>query len=105
MSEWGAKLDLETMDSDFISIRSLFVSSSISKMYQLVKHSPTKVSKLLGLNYSAYHTKLLDPSKFCEIHINTLAYAIQINPVIIHDLIQNEIEQKVIANYEKYLLK
>lgn len=102
MGEWNIKIDLEEMDSDFVSIRSLFISASISKMYQLVKQSPTKIARLLGLNYEAYHDKLLNPEKFTELHINTLSYAIQIDPVIIHNIIQREIRYKVEIKIKKF---
>jgi len=100
MAEWGKLKQLETLDADFISVRSLFLSGSITKMYQLIKQSPTKIAKLLGLNYSSYHSKLVDPEKFTEFHVNLLAYAIQIDPAIIHEIIQKEIQEKVEMRYK-----
>jgi len=102
MATWKESIELEKMDPDFLSIRSIFISDSISNMYQLVKHSPTKISKLLGLNYDAYHTKLVNPEKFSVLHINVLAYAIQIDPEIIHNIIQKETEHKVLEKIKKY---
>ena len=102
MAEWIGNIDLDGMDPDFISIRSLFLSGSISKMYQLVKHSPTKVSKLLGLNYDAYHTKLVQPEKFSILHINVLAYAVKIDPMIIFEIIQKETSSRVREKYQKF---
>lgn len=102
MSIWKEDIELDKMDPDFLSIRSMFVSGSISTMYQLVSYSPTKVSKLLGLNYSAYHTKLVNPEQFSVLHINVLAYAIQIDPNIIHDLIQNQIIEKIQEKLKKF---
>ena len=102
MAEWNGTLDIECMDPDFISIRSLFLSGAITKMYQLVKHSPTKVSKLLGLNYDAYHTKLVHPEKFSILNINVLAYAIYIDPVIIYEIIQKETSSRILDKYNKF---
>jgi hypothetical protein len=102
MANWKESIELEKMDPDFLSIRSIFISGSLSSMYQLVKHSPTKVSKLLGLNYDAYHTKLVNPEKFSVLHINVLAYAIQIDPTVIYDIIQKEAEQKILEKIKKY---
>ncbi|WP_443938804.1 hypothetical protein [Pedobacter sp. MW01-1-1] len=102
MEHWKENLDLENMDPDFLSIRSMFISGSLKNMYQLVKHSPTKISKLLGLNYDAYHTKLLNPEKFSLLHINILAFALHINPNIINTLIQKQIEPKVIEKIDKF---
>ncbi|WP_316848922.1 hypothetical protein [Pedobacter agri] len=103
MADWEIDFDTQRMDPDFFSIRSMFLSGSISKMYQLVKHSPTKISKLLGLNYDAYHTKLTNPEKFNVLHINLLAYAIQIDPVIISNIIQEEIKNKTLEKYNHYI--
>ena len=102
MAEWKGKIDVDNMDADFISIRSLFLTGSISKMYQLVKQSPTKVSKLLGLNYEAYHTKLVHPEKFSVLHINVLAYAIKIDPTIIYEIIQKETTVTVSDKFHKF---
>lgn len=102
MANWRGDFDIDKLDPDFFSIRSMFMSGSISKMYQLVKHSPTKISKLLGLNYDAYHTKLLSPERFSLLQINLLAYAIQIDPSMIHEIIQKEIEVKVLEKYKKF---
>ncbi|MDQ0640183.1 hypothetical protein QF042_003748 [Pedobacter sp. W3I1] len=102
MTIWKENIELDKMDPDFLSIRSMFVSGSIATMYQLVSYSPTKVSKLLGLNYSAYHSKLVNPGQFSVLHINVLAYAIQIDPNIIHDIIQNQIEEKIQEKMKKF---
>jgi hypothetical protein len=102
MANWKESIELDKMDPDFLSIRSMFVSGSISTMYQLVNHSPTKVSKLLGLNYSAYHTKLVNPGQFSILHINVLAYAIQIDPNIINEIIQKQIEIKTLEKIKKF---
>jgi len=96
MDVWNNNENLDDLDKDFLSIRSLFLSGSIPNMYKLVKHSPTKVAKLLGLNYSSYHSKLVDPEKFTLFHINVLAFAVRIDPNVIHDIIQKQIQEKVI---------
>ena len=97
MANWNiSKADNEIpIDPNFEDIQTLFLSGKISKMYQLVKRSPTKVAKLLGINYEAYHNKLSNPEKFTVFHINTMAYAFRIDPNIIHDVIQKEIQDKV----------
>ncbi|WP_412467476.1 hypothetical protein [Pedobacter sp. KLB.chiD] len=102
MTIWKESIELDKMDPDFISIRSMFISGSISTMYQLVNYSPTKVSKLLGLNYSAYHTKLVNPEQFSILHLNVLAYAIQIDPNIIQNIIQQQIEDKILDKFKKF---
>jgi len=102
MADWKENIDLEQMDPDFLSIRSIFISGSISNMYQLVKHSPTKISRLLGLNYDAYHTKLLNPEKFSILHVNVLAYAIQVDPIVIQEIIQKETRSKVLEKFKRF---
>lgn len=102
MAAWKEDFNLEDMDPDFLSIRSMFISGSLRNMYQLVKHSPTKISRLLGLNYDAYHTKLQNPEKFNVFHINILAYAIKVDPNLIYDLIQKQIEVQVAEKADKF---
>jgi len=102
MANWEKNVELEGMDPDFLSIRSIFISGSMSNMYQLVNYSPTKISKLLGLNYDAYHTKLANPEKFSVLHINILSYVLQIDPTIINDIIQKEIKDKVLEKIKKF---
>ncbi|WP_231426441.1 hypothetical protein [Pedobacter sp. Leaf250] len=93
---------LEDLDADFLAIRSLLLSGSIKSMYKLVTLSPTKIARLLGLNYASYHSKLVNPEKFTEFHINILAYAIHIDPNVIHNVIQHQIQLKVIERVEKF---
>lgn len=99
MAEWSNLANTDTLDADFLSVRSLFLSGSVTTMYKLVKQSPTKIAKLLGLNYSSYHSKLVDPEKFTVFHINLLAYALKIDPSIIHNVIQKEIQDKVKSRF------
>lgn len=102
MANWKENVDLKNLDPDFLSIRSIFISGSMTNMYQLVNHSPTKISRLLGLNYDAYHTKLANPEKFTVLHINVLSYVLQLDPIIIHNVIQSEIETKVLEKIKKF---
>lgn len=97
MSNWEIFKEEKSdfLDSNFEDIQSLFLSDKIKNMYQLVKRSPTKIAKLLGINYEAYHVKLLNPEKFTVFQINVMAYAFQIDPNIIHNIIQKEIAVKV----------
>ncbi|MDB5141070.1 MAG: hypothetical protein JWR12_2986 [Mucilaginibacter sp.] len=104
MANWDNLKDEITynIDSNFEDIQLLFLSGKITKMYQLVKRSPTKVSKLLGINYEAYHSKLQNPEKFTLFHINVMAYAFRIDPDIINNIIQKEISNKVKAKVKKF---
>ncbi|KHJ37918.1 hypothetical protein PBAC_19300 [Pedobacter glucosidilyticus] len=102
MSEWDEKYDLEELSPEFLAIRSLFLTGHIKKMSQLEKQSPTKIASLLKLQYNSYHEKLQNPELFSEFHINLLAYACKINPLIIHDIIQAETKSKVKQAYVNY---
>jgi len=104
MANWDILKDeyANNLDPNFEDIQSLFLSGKINKMYQLVKRSPTKVSKLLGINYEAYHSKLQNPEKFTIFHINVMAYAFRIDPDIIHNVIQKEIKDKVKVRVKKF---
>lgn len=90
------------IDPKFEDIQSLFLAGKIKNLYQLVKRSPTRIADLLGINYDSYHAKLLNPDKFTTLHINTMAYAFQIDPNIIHDIIQYEIADKVKLKIDKF---
>ncbi len=102
MAEWTEEYDLDGLDSDFLAIRSLFVSGHIKKMKQLEKQSPTKIASLLGLNYNSYHEKLKFPESFTAYHINLLAFSCRLDPNIIHNVIQAEIKTRVQAANKKY---
>jgi hypothetical protein len=101
MAEWGFE-NITFIDSKFEDIHILFLSGKITTMYQLVSRSPTKVAKLLGINYDSYHSKLKNPENFTEYHINTLAYAFKIDPDLIHNIIQKEIREKVVAKVAEF---
>jgi len=95
MGNWNLPNDEHSFDPNFEDIQTLFLSGRITTMYQLVKRSPTKIAKLLGVNYEAYHNKLSNPEKFTEFQINLMALAFRIDPDIIHNVIQKEIVGKV----------
>lgn len=107
MANWDIFNDNNThpIDPKFEDIQTLFLSGRITSMYQLVKRSPTKVAKLLGINYESYHHKLSNPENFTEYHINLMAYAFRIDPNIIHDVIQKQIIEKVKIKLELFLEK
>jgi hypothetical protein len=104
MAEWKFNKDetIKELDADFDNIQNLFLSGKVSKLYQLVERSPTKIAVLLGLNYGSYIDKLQNPERFSTLHINTIAFAIKIDPNIIHDIIQSEIHEKVEAKINKF---
>jgi hypothetical protein len=103
MAEWHPEKDKYIMlDEDFDNLHNFFLSGKATKMYQLVKKSPTKVAKLLGLNYGSYIAKLRNPEKFTVMHINLLAYAINIDPDKIHNIIQKELTVQIEGLFEKF---
>jgi len=104
MADWNFKNE-DGIDTEFENIQLLFLSGKVKHMYELLERSPTKIASLLGLNYNSYHDKLRNPEKFTSLHINTIAYAIRINPDIIHNVIQKEILEQVIQKFEKYKSK
>lgn len=105
MAEWKKVDTEENMEAAFISIRSMFLTGSVKKMYQLIDHNPTKLSLLLGMSYKSYHIKLQYPEKFSQMQIMTLSYAINIDPNLINDIIQKEVEKKVIEKFKKFRAK
>lgn len=104
MAQWK-NIDQKDIDASFKAIQSLFVTGSIEKMYQLIDHKPTKIAKLLGMSYKSLHEKLKEPSKFTQLHILTLSYAIQVDPNIINDVIQKESLKRVVDKIKKFKAK
>lgn len=104
MAQWK-NIDQKEMDAAFKAIQSLFLTGSIEKMYQLIDHKPTKIAKLLGMSYKGLHEKLREPSKFTQLHILTLSYAVNIDPNIINDVIQKESLKKVVEKIKKFKAK
>jgi hypothetical protein len=54
----------ENIDVGLTSVKSMFETGEIIKMYQLAKLYPTKIITALGLNHSRYIDKLTRPEKF-----------------------------------------
>jgi hypothetical protein len=95
MANWKKKFKEDISDGDFLAIKSLFEAGHIKKMALLKEQSPTKVAKLLGLQYNSYLDKLDNPEKFTVKHIFTLALVCQMDPCLIFDIIQLEVQNKL----------
>ncbi|OAQ41968.1 hypothetical protein A5893_02285 [Pedobacter psychrophilus] len=94
MANWTYKFNEDIRDGDFLAIKSLFEAGHVRKMALLKEQSPTKIAKLLGLQYNSYLDKLDNPEKFTVKHIFKIALVCQIDPCLIFDIIQIEVQNK-----------
>lgn len=77
---------------EFEAIKAMFETGKIKKMGQIEKLSPTKLSKLLGINYGRYIKKLHNPELFVIKEVMKLAEIIDIDFKIILDSIAKELK-------------
>ncbi|GGH15762.1 hypothetical protein FAZ19_06355 [Sphingobacterium alkalisoli] len=78
------------IDSDFLSIKSLFESGIIKSMRLLESQAPTNMAKALGLNYNSYLDKLQHPDKFTFRHIFKMANLCNLDADLIYELIKKQ---------------
>ncbi len=83
-------------EKDLASVGAMFETNKIKKMYDISELYPTKIIKLLGINSERYSVKLANPEKFTVSEILRLAYLFNIDPTLIIDVIQYEVEKKLL---------
>lgn len=105
MSEWKKKLKHDI--SVFKTLKRMFEAGAIEKMYDIKDINPAKVADALGINKGRYAYKLAHPETFSTFELLRLSYIIDIDPIIIISVIQNEKEvfEKLIARINKNLSK
>ncbi len=81
----------EEKKSQFVAIKSMFLSESVKRMKDIEKLYPSKVSKALGINHSRYIQKLYNPEEFKFKHIYDFAKLINIDIQLILDVIIKEL--------------
>ena len=86
---------INNIDSDLLAIKSLFEAGLVQKMRLLEEQAPTKMAKLLGLNYNSYHDKLINPEKFTIRHILLIAKLCNLDANIIFEVVKNEVKNKI----------
>ncbi len=89
MKELGNNKE-DQIDLEFRSVRSLFETNGISRMYEISKLYPTKVVKALGLNYGRYIKKLANPGDFSINEILKFSSLIGVNPNKVIEVILRE---------------
>lgn len=82
---------------EFEAIKAMFETGKIKKLVQLEKLSPTKLSKLLGINYGRYIEKLHNPELFALKELVKLAQIIDIDFKLIVDNVVAEISRKTMS--------
>ncbi len=98
----------ENIDVGLTSIKSMFETGEIIKMYQLAKLHPTKIITALGLNHGRYIEKLSKPEKFSigeviRFALLTGADYNKVLQVIMKQAIPNIIEQEDAKRKDKSL--
>jgi hypothetical protein len=88
-------------EKDLASIGAMFETKRIKKMYDISELYPTKIVKLLGINSERYSVKLANPEKFMISELLRLAYLLNIDPNLIIDVIQAEVEKKIISKIDE----
>ena len=83
-----AKADKKTQ---YLAIRSLFVSNNIQKMKDLEDLSPTAIAKHLKINHSRYIEKLYKPDTFTIKNIRAFATLLDLDPRIIIEVILKQV--------------
>jgi len=92
----------EEKNKQFLAIKSMFLSGSISRMKDIETLYPTGVSKALGINHSRYIQKLYKPEEFKFKHIKDLSKLLNIDMQIIVDVIIKELNMPPKVVKKKY---
>lgn len=79
---------------EFEAIKAMFETGKIKRLTQLEKLSPTKLSKLLGINYGRYIEKLHNPELFALRELMKFAEIIDTDFKLIIDTVIAEIIKK-----------
>lgn len=84
----------EIFNSD--PIKAMFETGKISKMWQLSELSPTKMSKLLHLNYGRYMEKLANPELFTLKELVNMSKILDMKFKSLVDVVTIEISKKIV---------
>ena len=79
---------------EFEAIKAMFDTGKIKKLVQLEKLSPTKLSKLMGINYGRYIEKLHNPELFVVKEVLKLSHILDINFKSLADVVIEEVANK-----------
>lgn len=77
----------EEKNSQFIAIKSMFLSGSVKRMKDIEKLYPTMVAKSLRINHSRYIQKLYKPEGFTMGQLDGLAKVLEIDIQLILDVV------------------
>lgn len=77
----------EENNSQFLALKSMFLSGSVKRMKDIEKLYPTLVAKTLRINHSRYIQKLYKPEGFTIQQLNDLAKLLEIDIQLILDVV------------------
>jgi hypothetical protein len=81
----------EGKSSQFVVLKSMFLSGSVKKMKDIEKIYPTLVSKTLRINHSRYIQKLYNPQEFTIQHLIALSNLLDLDIQLIWEVILKQI--------------
>lgn len=85
----------ENSTTQFVAVKSMFLSGSVKRMKDIEKLYPTVIAKSLGINHSRYIDKLYKPEGFAIKHIISLANLIDVDPQIILDVVMKQLASSI----------
>jgi hypothetical protein len=77
----------EEKNSQFLAIKSMFLSGSVKRMKDIEKLYPTMVAKSLRINHSRYIQKLYKPDSFTIRQLDDLAKLLDIDIQLILEVV------------------
>ncbi len=81
----------EEKNSQFVAIKSMFLSGSVKRMKDIEKLYPTLVAKSLRINHSRYIQKLYKPDGFTIRQLDDLAKLLDIDIQMILDVVVKQL--------------
>jgi hypothetical protein len=78
-------------NSQFVAVKSMFLSGSVKRMKDIEKLYPTLIAKSLHINHSRYVQKLYKPDGFTIGQIDQLAKLLDIDVQLILNVIINQL--------------
>lgn len=93
------------IDLSLRSIKSIFETGEVKKMYDIAPLFPTKITRALGINHGRYVDKLSKPEKFTIDEIVRFSRLTGVNLQKVMDVILKEASANIAARENSKLVK